>query len=530
MLIVGLPIFLTHWLIAERQANNSTDELFAFPRRLFFGAVFVTTGLVAFYALRRLLNFIFNFPGDPQERTSTVSAVIDGVRVVVYAAAWAYFARVRTRRLPEAFRTSEKDRLFDLAVYTLTAFSLGFLLFGLRLSLRQITLIALDLLSSQALLLRGVADPWDVWGTAGSWVLVGGAVWVVLWRFDLVRDQRRALRVLYLYVVILFGAALTLGGGAYGLDELARRLLGYIPPDEKTWYFLVDALPAVLIGGVTWAYHWSIVRRQAAYNPEAQGVAEPRERGIAWPRRPFHVVLALSGVATTAPALISLIWLGLDLLFNTHADLSGFWWRDHLSYGVVGTVLGGAVWLTSWWLLQRAAIAAPGVERTATARRVLLSFVVLGGALGAIGFCVALLWLVFRTVLGDTLTASALSGGFKDLSAALVAAALAVYHGIILRSDMRLGDHRQTQITLRVLLAPGAERALEELRERLGKSAQIDVLGGFSGSAALEHLDRGSLWGQIAALGKDGVSSNAVLLLSQEGGVVVGYEKERLPI
>src|SRR5438094_803233 len=73
-LVVGLPIWLGHWLVAERFARRSPEERDAPERRLFLAAVFGVTAVVALFALRGLLRAALTLPGAPTAQPSALPA------------------------------------------------------------------------------------------------------------------------------------------------------------------------------------------------------------------------------------------------------------------------------------------------------------------------------------------------------------------------------------------------------------------------------------------------------------------------
>src|ERR671917_636214 len=62
-LVVGLPIWLGHWLLAQRLVERAPEERAALERRLFLAAVFAVTAVVALFALHRVLATLFTLPG-----------------------------------------------------------------------------------------------------------------------------------------------------------------------------------------------------------------------------------------------------------------------------------------------------------------------------------------------------------------------------------------------------------------------------------------------------------------------------------
>jgi hypothetical protein len=259
------------------------------------------------------------------------------------------------------------------------------------------------------------------------------------------------------------------------------------------------------------------MRRQAAHQSDAVGV-------IPWPRRPAIAALTLLSLAASASAFTSLLWLGLDFLLNTGSALSGGdWWRDRLSLGVAAGLIAGATWLAAWTVLQRAAGVAPVPERTAPERRRLLGIVVLAGTLVALGFAVALLWTIFRALLGGGLDAGTYSRVLKDLSTIVVALAVAAYHGLILREERQLRVSRPKPLRVLALVAPGAEETLAQLGRLSGP--RIEIVGYLSHNGIEAAADLAALNDQLLALEQQGSADGALLMLGPDGGRLYPYTK-----
>lgn len=506
-LIVGMPILLAAWL-PRRRIDPASPERNAGERRLFLAAIFATSAVVALFALQRLLGVVLTIPGPAALRPSVLDGIAGGAQLLVWGAAWVWFARLGWReRGPR-----EEDEWHDLGVYVLCGFALGCFTYGLYSAVQE---IVSDLLSAGPPLLNAPAGAaWSTWGSIAAWLLTGGAVWLAAWRYDLIRGGRRRLRVIYLYIVLAIAVPTALYGAGNGLYELLRQLFGANPTDSVgVWR---DTLPLLLVFGAVWIHHWQVVRRQAAL-----AGASALHGAIVWPRRPAIALLTLLGLAVTAPAVISLLWLGLDAALRTGIALSGAaWWRDRASLGLAGTVVGAAVWLSDWARLQWAVAAEPASERPARSRQLLLQTIVLISALCALGFTIAALWQLLQMLLGMAPDASTISTTLKYLSAAIVSAALLAYYSLILRQDMRLRPATARRVRVVALVAAGAETTLAGLR---ADGQPIEVLGRLTAGEPANALDAAALGAQLTALGAQENVDGALLILRADGGHLYPY-------
>jgi len=509
-LIVATPLWLGFWRLAERRIARSPRERGAPERRLYFALVFAIAAVVALFALHTLLRVVLTLAGPHDTNTVLRDGTESATRLIVYGAALLGYTRLAWRERP----IGERDRAHDCALYILTALSLLFLSVGL---MNAIAAIVNQIQGTrQSILLGSTPDSVAVlWGQIAAWIISGGVVWAVITRYDQSRPGVRAFRVPYLYLVLGVSILITLAEGGQLLYELVRRGFGYQTVDN--WGFLHGAVPPLVVGAIIWAYHWSVLRRQAVLG----GVgAQPGV--LPWPRRWPLAGLSFVGLAMTAPAAVALLWVVLDFLFNTHHRIGG-WWRDTTSASIAAVLIGSAVWLPAWSILQRAANSVPG-ERTTQPRRWLLGGVTLIATLLAIAFAIALLWLAVRIVLGGPHDAPTISDMLKYLSAAAVAAVLAAYHGRRLRSETRTKAGRSGQLLAAALLAAGGEHTLPELSRQLGR--RIEVLGYLTGSEVGPVTSLPALTEQLMALDASDVE-RVILVLGPDGGTAYPFSRQQ---
>lgn len=517
-LIVGAPLWLGLWRHAQKRAAKNPTERGTVERRLYLAAIFGTGAIVALFGANEALSAIILLIGNGERGSLIRDAVTGGSLFAVYGAAWVGYARFGWHeRSPSA-----DDWAHDLATYAVTGTALVFLLLGLGNIMHE---LIRQMQGAGSLLVTG--NGWSVWSGPLASSVVGGAAWWALQTYDVRRGQARILRVIYLYGVLLFVAPLAAYNASSLLYELVRRGLGYKGHAEN-WDFLADVLPWLAVGAAFWAYHWMQIRAQAQLQPAAT-TDRPAEAGVI--PHPRRLALALSTAAGTVMVGIGTamaIWTGIDSALSTHGALSGgAWWRDQVSASITLLVVGGALWLPAWSLLQRAVTRDPAVERDTTVRRWLLSGLSLGGALVALGFGIALLYQILRTVLGQT-DANTLSNTLRYGSTAIVALAAAAYYGSILRDAMnqRAKTPAVTRIRLAALLAPDSDAALAEV---LADAAfQVEVIGDISTEQSIAGSDLQTLRASLALLGTAGHADRALLVLGPNGGQLYPYTR-RVP-
>src|SRR5947209_4829595 len=270
-LIVAGPLWLVFWRLVERRVERSPLERQAPERRLYFALVFAINGVVSLYAFHTLVRVLITLPAPGNGDASLRDGASALIQLLVYGGAWLYYTRLATRERA----STDRDPARDLALYVISAFSLSFLAIG-GVGFLGAVLHHLVSGSGSGLLVGSSGSPWKEFGEPVAWLVAGGAAWVAATVYDARYPRVRAFRTPYLYGVLLVAAAGTVGFGIDMLYELVRLLFGYRP--DVAWGFLTDTLPIVLTLGAIWAYHWQVLRRQAALSE-----TEEADAGIPWP-------------------------------------------------------------------------------------------------------------------------------------------------------------------------------------------------------------------------------------------------------
>ncbi|NTU79242.1 MAG: hypothetical protein HGA45_07535, partial [Chloroflexales bacterium] len=368
VIVIGLPVYLIHWLWAQRLAAGDPEERGAVLRRLYlYGnmAALLAPGLGSAYELSRGLLGLLLEPGGGWHggyafgaEQSTVQGLLSSlIPILVLGLLWLYHRQVAMadgRAAPPTGNSALIRRLY------LLGFSLGGLLMAAQGAVATMRWVLYQIGGGTAMA-GGIAlvDP-----LAG--LLVGLPLWVLAWSQaqrlfhgpDL-GERESALRKFYLHAVVFFSALAAVGGATMMLAGLLRQAFGLEPQGD-----IRGPLPVVLVAAVIWAYHSLTLRADAAVIAEA-----PRQAGV---RRLSWYLVASIGLAA---ALIGLGSITSVLIRALGAPSFGDDLREQLAWALAALIAGLPVWALIWRKAQGlAALDGPGgdAERGSLARRIYL--------------------------------------------------------------------------------------------------------------------------------------------------------------
>ncbi len=468
VIIVGLPIFLVHWLWAQRLARGDPEERSAVLRRLYlYGAMATFLGPFlanAFDLLNSLLRWAFSLSSDTYRysKLSWGGVLAHHVAAMaVLALLWFYHRHMLRQDDREVPDTEGRATVRRLYVYGFGAAGLAMTTLGV-ITLSRWLMFQFGggtIITRQEDLVREV-----------SRLVVGLPLWLVFWRlaqrrFATPDEEERAsvLRKMYLYLAVFLSVLATvttltviLADGLGGLLDVSQSSAGDIR----------EALSILLGGGLVWAYHAYALRRDAIQ------AGEPAT--AAWVRQLYHYLVAAIGLGALLAGLAGDLTLLIRMLGGT-SYVHGL--PEEIAWFTALIVVGLPVWILPWRQAQLAATApcAAGYEESRSViRKIYLYFYLFLATMAVLGSGVYIVYRLIGLVLGVAHSGNLLADLGQAIAYCLMAVGIWLYHGSILRADGRRERAAQAErlASLRVaVLLTGDESMdrtlLDELRREL---------------------------------------------------------------
>ncbi len=466
VIIIGLPIYLAHWLWAERLARRDEEEHAALLRRVYLYVMlaafiipifmnsmgFVQSGLRLALGVERLI------PSWSNELPDRANLVYTAVAIVILAVLWAYHHWVTVVDRSQVAETNDLAAIHRLYVYLFTFISLLLLSIGGGGLLRWL----LFQFSSD----RIIANEESLAITLAA-LLVGLVAWLYFWRkaekmftFGGVREQASALRKFYLYLVIFLAALGTVSALTILLSGLFRQLLNVATPGS-----IFNVLSVLVTTAVLWAYHFFVLRQDMSVMPEVD-----EQAGV---RRLYWYLIAGIGLM----ALLIGVGGDISVLIRSSGQFISHNLREQTAWFTAVLIAGLVVWLVPWRNIQAEVGVAGEVgdaARRSLVRRLYLYFYLLLATLTFLGTSVYAVSQIIYLLLGGRTAVNLAADMAQAVAYALLAVVVWLYHGRLLRLDnaaFKQAEARRAQ-TVHVAVVDDAdgrfaERLIHDLHEAL---------------------------------------------------------------
>ncbi|MCA9943567.1 MAG: hypothetical protein KC449_08815 [Anaerolineales bacterium] len=448
IIIVTLPLFLVHWLWAQRLALQDSEEHTSWVRGFYLYGVMVSFLIPIVFNGYELLQYLFQLLIKTEPRftnsrlTPTQAALTQLLPIVVLAVLWFYHYRLvgTDSQAAGPLKTARRWYMFGFSAAGLTMTAVG-----------TITLLRWILLpvGDDA----AIVNSYFRLSAELARLAVGIPLWLLFWRQAQHRfaqadqgEQQSTLRKFYLYAII-FVTALTAVGAATGiLAGILRELFGLSPQGD-----IRDPIAIIVIMGTLWFYHARVLQQDIQASDE-----QPKQATI---RRLYWYLIAAIGLAAFLLGLggdISVLIRSFSTAFITEL-------REQLAWFTAALVAGLPVWLWPWRQAQAAA-AEPGDagsnEREAIVRKIYLYFYIFVATMTVLASAVYLVYRLVSLILGASTSLNLGAELAQAIAYALIAIAVWLYHGATLRSDTRLADVPVLPESLRVAVVAGPDGRL----------------------------------------------------------------------
>ena len=442
LIVVGLPVWLIHWLAAERSVRpdrpDAALERTSDVRGLYFALAMGILLLVAAAGVSGVIQAVADELLDESQFSS--SSIGDGLALALAAgAAWAYHLAIRTRDWARGPMTGGGAWLPRTYLYVAMFVGLVTLLTGIT--------DLIDVLGRMAL----EAEPEFVDPSASTWwaypltsaltgIVVGGGVWLghAWYAGRLIRDpgwrgesERPArLRMAYFVAVIIATAAGTLYQLGEGIGAAIGAVVGAGTAESSVPAIVLPLLAAIPLA-VAWWLHLDSMRREALTSGD-EGRIDTEVRLELYP-------VALVGLGFAAVGAAWLIGSLVDVLFGGGRVLSGGdFASDQVARYVPFAVLGVILWIWAWGRVAARVAIDPSGEAASTTRRATLLTVLAVSVIAGVVAAAMILYRLFGSLFGVAQGGDPVSELSIPIGILLVASLVAAYYATQLRRDQAL--------------------------------------------------------------------------------------------
>lgn len=398
LILVGVPIFLIHWLWAQRAAARDEEEKTATIRAAFFYAILLGTLIPV---AQNLLSFIdrsfVQVTGLGVERAFRAfseQTLADNLIAIVMNGIVAFYfwniLRGEWATLSDKENFSEVRRLYR---YIWMLYGLLLTVFGAQQILRFLLYIPGDVLGElgREVVVNGIAL-----------LVVGTPIWVYSWQLiqnslDDPAEMGSLLRLGILYLLALGAVITVITTGFLLVNSILTWLLG---ADWTLSDFVQQISGPLSIGlplGLVWAYYGYWLNRHI------EAVEDPVRRASL--KRLYNYILSLIGLVVAFIGVTSLLRFIIDTAIGSGilmTDTS----RSTLAASIASILVGLPLWLIMWRPMQAEALSQNELgdhARRSMIRKAYLYLVLFISVIGGMATAVALVYQLIRVILaGDT--------------------------------------------------------------------------------------------------------------------------------
>ena len=441
VIIIGLPVYIGHWLWAQRLAAKDKDESGSIVRRLYLYAIMAGT-------LGPILANVYDLitPGSYYNYYQSNNALANIIAILVLSAVFYYHQRTLAGEVsshPESGGRGIVRR----------GYVLGYSLAGLT-----ITSTAVYRLVRWVMFVIGSSST-TIGSKVGIWpelarLLLGMAIWVIFWRWAQQlfagpsREERQSsMRKFYLYTIVFITALSTVGAATSILYGFFRKLL-----DLKSLGDIRDPITLIISAGVFWAYHAYVLRGDEEKDMEASRQS--------WVRRLYYYLVAGIGLAVLLGGLVGAV----NLLFTWIDSSTGFGdgLKDGAAIAASAILAGLPMWSLPWRIVQGEAVEeseSAASHRRSTVRKVYLYLFLFGATMAALFSLIFIVTELLLMAIGELGSDALLPDMAAPMSFALIASGVLAYHGSVLRKDggMARTDQAKQIADTRLVVVDGGD-------------------------------------------------------------------------
>jgi len=474
LILVGVPIFLIHWLWAQRVSAKDEEEKSASLRAIFLYAILLGTLIPV---IQNLLSFIDRSLVEVsglgaarafssfREQTLADNLIAIIMNLIVASYFWGVLQNDWATLTDPLKGTDSKENYSDvrrLSRYIWMLYGLLMTVFGGQQILRFLFYVPGNVLGElgREVVVNGIAL-----------LVIGTPVWIYTWRIiqDSLTDPAEmgsTLRLGILYILALGGVITVLTTSAMVVNSIITQLLGGSATFREFIQKIGGPISVGVPLGMIWAYygHW--------LNRHIEAIGDRvRQAGM---KRIYNYILAFIGLVVSFIGVTTLLNFIIDMV-TSKAFLMGDSNRSSLATSISSLIVGLPLWLMTWRPMQAEALVQNDLgdhARRSVLRKTYLYLALFASVIGGMATAVALVYQLIKLVLTGNAGTDFVNTLLNLTQVLFLFGVVLIYHLRVLRADgeTQADALAEKQNEYKVLIVDSGNGFVDSVKAALTKS------------------------------------------------------------
>ncbi|MBI9049248.1 MAG: hypothetical protein JEZ00_07505 [Anaerolineaceae bacterium] len=395
-ILIGLPIFVFHARIIQRDAIKEEEENLSLIRAIFIDIVrLISLGAVMVNSINLIDQLLQEVVPSQyiQACNMNCSDAKDSITIIlINLLVWMLAERILNsgQAIPQEFENQIKIRRIYRYVWLISA--IVTLVYSIQSLLQEIIFNITSMVSQSAHLSTEYI----------AMILVSAVIWAWTWRllqnsYKTAEEKNAGIRYVVFFGITFVSIAIVLSVCGILIHKLLGWLLGTPYTLQNFINHFSSEIALIVPSSILWAYYGQKLTDAIEHAPEAylQFLY----------RRIFSSVLSLAGSILTFIGLQYLFGECIDLIFGYRQLGPGAW--NQFTTGIALLLLGVPLWIRHWKILQNEVSQENdygSTARASTLRRVYLYLIVFGSVLGAMIVAGALIYQLINAAVGNSMS------------------------------------------------------------------------------------------------------------------------------
>ena len=325
LLLVGIPTWIIHWRIVQKQININSAEELSVVRTVFIYTILAISIAALTSSIIGILQFLLG---------AKESSWLQIAGVLPYSIIWAYhWGLSKSNEL----NYPSRNLIQRIYVYSACIFGLIMLSTGIGGILYTILKSGYEVIFNAPILFENESNIWESLKDPLTYLISGLFLWLSHWMLFGLQDNVTKIRSFYLYIIAIVGGIIPITTASISLLYGLFQFLLQVNSEDSIIPQLPGSISSISVGLILFTYHYYFIKSTKNNNPSQ---LNSQKKVFGYLLSFIGIISASIGISILIQSIMAAIAeaLGNTIYNDSETNL------DIISFALALIVVGGFLW------------------------------------------------------------------------------------------------------------------------------------------------------------------------------------------